>query len=67
MKCASASALGVGGDLITAIDGKPVTEPDAVTRAIGRSAPATCWMSRFPERKTLNLKIKLGEAPDDQN
>ena len=28
--------LGVGGDLITAIDGKPVKEQDAVTRAISR-------------------------------
>jgi putative serine protease PepD len=60
--------LGVGGDLITAIDGKPVSEPDAVTRSLGRKrAGDNLDVTVVRNGKTLNLKIKLGEAPDDQN
>ncbi len=60
--------LGVGGDLITSIDGKPVTEPDAVTRSIGRKRAGDMLdVAVYRSGKTLNLKIKLGEAPEDQN
>src|SRR5260370_27578937 len=39
--------LGIGGDLITAIDGKAVTEPDALARAIARKRPG----------ETISVKI----------
>jgi S1-C subfamily serine protease len=58
--------LGVGGDLITAVDGKPVAENDAVTRALGRKRPGDVLdLSIYRGGKSINLKVKLGEAPDD--
>jgi S1-C subfamily serine protease len=58
--------LGVGGDLITAIDGKPVVEPDAVTRAILRKRPGdTIDLTVYRSGRSLNVKVKLGEAPEE--
>jgi len=60
--------VGIGGDLITAIDGKPVTEPDAVIRALGRKRAGDILdVAVFRNGKTQNFKIKLGEAPEDTN
>ncbi|PYT14594.1 MAG: peptidase S1 [Acidobacteria bacterium] len=59
--------LGVGGDFITAIDGKPVTEPDSVTRAISRKRPGDVIdLTIFRNGRTTNVKVKLGEAPEDR-
>lgn len=58
--------LGVGGDLITAIDGKPVTEPDAVTRTLAQKHPGdTIVLKVFRGGRTIDVQVKLGEAPDD--
>ncbi len=58
--------LGVGGDLITAVDGKPITEADAVTRALSRKRPGEILeVTVYRNGRSLNLKVKLGEAPDE--
>lgn len=55
--------LGVGGDLITAIDGKSVSEPDAVSRAISRRRPGdTVTLKVFRGGKSIDVAVKLGEA-----
>lgn len=59
--------LGIGGDLITMMDGKPVTEPDAVTRAISRKRPGDVVAVRVVRAgKSIDLQVKLGESPEDQ-
>jgi S1-C subfamily serine protease len=57
--------VGIGGDLITAIDGKPVTQEDALTRALLHKRPGDeIELTIFRNGRTMNLKVKLGEAPD---
>ena len=59
--------LGIGGDLITAIDGKPVTEPDALTRAIARRRPNdTITVKVLRNGRTLDVAVKLGEIPEEK-
>jgi S1-C subfamily serine protease len=59
--------LGVGGDFITAIDGRSVSEPDAVTRAIARKRPGdTIDLTLVRGGRPTNVKVKLGEAPEEQ-
>ena len=58
--------LGVGGDFVTAIDGKPVTDPDAIIRAIGRRHPGdNLDLTIFRNGRSSDLKVKLGEALDE--
>jgi S1-C subfamily serine protease len=58
--------LGIGGDLITAVDGKPVTENDAITRALARKRPGDLLeLTVYRSGRSLNIKVKLGEAPDE--
>lgn len=58
--------LGVGGDLVTSIDGKAVTEPDAVTRTLARKHPGDVIdLKVFRGGRTIDVQVKLGEAPDD--
>jgi S1-C subfamily serine protease len=58
--------LGVGGDLITAVEGKSVSEADAVTRAIARKRPGdTLDLTIYRDRRSIDVKVKLGEAPDE--
>jgi S1-C subfamily serine protease len=58
--------LGIGGDLITALDGKPVNELDAVTRTISRKRPGdTIEVTVFRNGRSVNVKVKLGEAPEE--
>jgi S1-C subfamily serine protease len=57
--------LGVGGDFITAIDGKPVTESDSLARVVARKRPGDIVdLTIYRNRRTLNVKVKLGEAPE---
>jgi S1-C subfamily serine protease len=57
--------LGIGGDFITAIDGKPVTEPDAVTRILARKRPGDVLSLKiFRDGRPLDVQVKLGEAPE---
>jgi S1-C subfamily serine protease len=58
--------LGVGGDFITHVDGKPVTEPDAVTRALARKRPGDILdLTIYRNRQSMHIKVKLGEAPEE--
>ena len=58
--------LGIGGDLITAIDGKAVTEPDAVTRTLAKKHPGDIISLKvFRGGRTIDLQVKLGEAPEE--
>jgi S1-C subfamily serine protease len=57
--------VGIGGDFITAVDGKPVSEQDAVTRAILHKRPGDDLdLTIFRNGRSMNIKVKLGEAPD---
>jgi S1-C subfamily serine protease len=57
--------LGIGGDFITAIDGKPVTENDAIARALSRKRPGDVMdLTIFRSGRTLSVKVKLTEAPE---
>jgi S1-C subfamily serine protease len=52
----------VGGDLITAIDGKPIDRYDAISRALARKrAGDNVEMTVFRNGRTTNIQIKLGE------
>jgi S1-C subfamily serine protease len=58
--------LGVGGDFITAVDGKPVTEQDAVTRAASRKRPGDVMvLTIYRNGRSQDVKVILGEAPDE--
>ena len=57
--------VGIGGDFITAIDGKKVSEPDAVTRALVKKHPGDALdLTVFRGGRTIEIKVKLGEADD---
>jgi serine protease Do len=59
--------LGTGGDFITAVDGKPVTEPDAVVRASSRKRPGDVMdLTVYRNGRSMDVKVKLGEAPDER-
>ena len=56
--------IGVGGDLITAIDGKPVDGTDSLQRALSRKrAGDTIELTVYRNRSRQNIRVKLGEAP----
>lgn len=59
--------LGIGGDFITAIDGKAVTEPDALTRAIARKRPGDTIVVRvFRNGRSSEVQVKLGEVREER-
>jgi S1-C subfamily serine protease len=59
------SRLGVGGDFVTAVDGKPVTENDAITRALSRKRPGDSMdLTVFRNGRSVSVKVKLGEVPE---
>ncbi len=59
--------LGVGGDFITEVDGKAVTESDALARAIARKRPGdTITVKVFRAGKLLDIAVKLGEVPEEK-
>jgi S1-C subfamily serine protease len=58
--------VGIGGDFITAIDGQKVTEIDAVTRALSKKHSGdTLNLTIFRQGRTLEVKVKLGEASEE--
>ncbi|HVO97255.1 MAG TPA: trypsin-like peptidase domain-containing protein [Bryobacteraceae bacterium] len=58
--------VGIGGDLITAIDGQKVTEIDAVTRALAKKHSGdNLDLTIFRGGRTIDVKVKLGEASED--
>jgi S1-C subfamily serine protease len=55
--------LNVGGDLIMAIDGKPVDRGDAISRALARKhAGDSVELTVFRNGRTMNIRVKLDEA-----
>jgi len=55
----------VGGDLITAVDGKPVEEQDAITRAVNRKhAGDTLDLTIWRDGRSMNVKVTLAEQGD---
>jgi S1-C subfamily serine protease len=58
--------IGVGGDLIMAIEGRPVDRNDAITRALARKRPGDkLELVIFRNGKTQKLSITLTEDPND--
>ncbi|HTS46720.1 MAG TPA: trypsin-like peptidase domain-containing protein [Bryobacteraceae bacterium] len=54
--------LVVGGDLITAIDGRPIDREDAISRALSRKrAGDTLELTIFRNGRTTNIQVKLSE------
>src|SRR5580693_8580459 len=58
--------VGIGGDFIISIDGKKVTEVDAITRALMKKhAGDTLDMTIFRGGRSLDIKVKLSEGTGD--
>jgi S1-C subfamily serine protease len=56
--------LGIGGDLIIAIDGTPVASSDALQRALNRKHGGdVIELTVFRGKRTLTVKVTLGSAP----
>ncbi|HEY3841267.1 MAG TPA: trypsin-like peptidase domain-containing protein, partial [Bryobacteraceae bacterium] len=56
--------LGIGGDLIIAIDGTPVTQADALQRALNRKRGGdSIELTIYRNGRTMRVKIVLGSAP----
>ena len=59
--------LGVGGDLIMDIDGKPADRNDAISRAIQKKRPGDkLELTLFRDGKTTKVTVTLGSAPDER-
>jgi S1-C subfamily serine protease len=58
--------VGVGGDLIVAIDGRAADRPDAISRTINKKRPGdTVELTVFRGGRTIKLNVKLGEEQGD--
>jgi len=56
------SQLKIGGDLIIAIDGKPIDREDAISRALARKRSGdTVELTIYRAGRTMNVRVKLGE------
>ncbi len=56
--------IGIGGDLIMAIDGQPVDRLDALSRALARKRPGDkVELTLFRNGRRVNVTVTLGEAP----
>ncbi len=55
--------LMVGGDLITAIDGRPIDRYDAISRALARKRVGDIVeLTIFRSGRTMNVKVTLGDT-----
>jgi len=55
--------IGIGGDLITALDGKPVDRTDAIVRALSKKRPGDPLdVTIYRAKSSQTLKVKLGES-----
>ncbi len=60
--------LGIGGDVIEAIDGKPVDGQNALNRAmIQKRGGEMMELTIYRDGRTMKVKIKLGAAPERLN
>jgi S1-C subfamily serine protease len=58
--------VGVGGDLITAIDGRPVERQDAIARALARLRPGDkVELTLYRNGRTYRVQVTLGADPGD--
>ncbi|MFB3829185.1 MAG: S1C family serine protease [Bryobacteraceae bacterium] len=58
--------IGVGGDLIMAIDGQPADGPEALRRALDRKhAGDSMRLTLYRNGRTQNVDVRLGEAPQE--
>ncbi len=56
--------LAVGGDLIVAVEGQPVTTRDALQKVMDRKRGGDMLVLTIYRRgRTMDIKVKLGEAP----
>lgn len=56
--------LGVGGDLILSIDGRPVDRSDAITRALSSKRPGDkVELNIFRNGRSMRVTVTLGEDP----
>jgi S1-C subfamily serine protease len=56
--------VGVGGDLIVAIDGKPPESNDSLRRFLDRKRSGDVTeLTIYRDGRTLKIRVKLGEAP----
>jgi S1-C subfamily serine protease len=59
--------VGIGGDLIMAIDGRPVDRIDAISRSLARKRPGDkLELTIFRGGRTQKLTLTLGEAPEER-
>lgn len=59
--------IGIGGDFITAIDGKPVDRQDALSLVLARKrAGDNMDLTVFRGGKESTVKVTLGEAPEER-
>jgi len=57
--------LGIGGDLIIAIDGNPVDGQDALRKALNRKKPGeTMVLTIYRGSRTMKVTVTLGSAPE---
>jgi S1-C subfamily serine protease len=58
--------LGVGGDFITAVDGKQVgSDANVLTRALSHKRPGeTLDLTVLRKSRSMNIKVTLGRAPE---
>jgi S1-C subfamily serine protease len=57
--------LGIGGDLIVAIDGKPIARDDDLQRSMNhKHSGDTMELTVYRGGKTQKLNVKLGAAPE---
>src|SRR5580658_7170480 len=57
--------LGIGGDLIIAIDGNPVSGQDTLTRAMSQKRPGERMvLTIFRGNRTMKVTVTLGSAPE---
>lgn len=57
--------VGVGGDLIVAVDGKPVDRQDAISRALARKRAGDAMeLTVFRNGRKVVVKVRLGAAPE---
>jgi S1-C subfamily serine protease len=56
--------LGVGGDLITAVEGQPVESNDVLTKVLNRKrAGDPLNLTVYRNGRNVRVQVKLGEAP----
>jgi S1-C subfamily serine protease len=59
--------IGIGGDFITAIDGKVVDRQDALSLALARKrAGDNMELTVYRGGKQMKIQVKLGEAPEER-